>query len=315
MLQVSRTQGTCAEARRSRAGSRRGARLAAVALVTLVAPARLADGNVLIWNDRGDPPQVWDPSGDTFTAVVPPDSFTAGTASVVQPNGDVLVLGGVLPSDSASTSVVRFDAGASAWNVEAALNQGRTGASAVLLGDASTLVLSGRHFLSQVAELPERAEPGSGWVPLGQAPLALPERPWTFLVSNHEALVVGPDQTTRALDVTGGGDWDTVANALLGGRTGGTAVLVPGAVDRVMVIGGRDPATSTCEVLDLPNTTAWQSTGSLTHARRHHNATILADGSVLVTGGTPVGDDSTLSVRAAEGGRRRQSRIGAARRR
>ncbi|NIU05509.1 MAG: hypothetical protein GWO40_14690, partial [Gammaproteobacteria bacterium] len=73
-------------------------------------------------------------------------------------------------------------------------------------------------------------------------------------------------------------------------------VLVPGALDRILVIGGREPATATCEVLDLPSTSEWQSTGALNQARRHHNATLLADGTVLATGGTLVDDDSTFSV-------------------
>lgn len=323
MFQVSRTPRTRVGPQGSGTGWMRSACQAGVAIVVTAAVAAaqpalhgqwdgpfdwpfavshaalLPDGNVLIWNGRGDPPQVWDPVADTFTAV-PPDTFTAGIAAVVQANGDVLVFGGVLPSDSASTAVMRFDAAASAWNTESPLNQGRTGASAILLHDARTLVLSGRRFLSQAAELPELGEPGSGWLPLAQAPLALPDRPWSFQVSNHQVFVVGPDATTRALDVTGGGDWDTVGNVLLGGRQGGTAVLVPGALDRLMIIGGRDPATTTCEVLDLPTTAAWQWTGSLHFGRRHHNATILPDGKVLVTGGTLVENDSTLSVLAAE---------------
>ncbi len=262
--------------------------------------ALLSDGNVLVWNERGDVPQVWDPVGDTFTAVAAPDTFTTGTASLLLPDGDVVVLGGRLPSDSAATSVVRFDAVTSMWSVEPPMNTGRSGATAILMTDGRMLALSGRQFLSQAATISEIAEPGGGWLSLAQAPLALPDRPWTFALSDGQAWVVGPDQTTRSLDPSGGGDWDTIGSHMLGGRTGGTALLVPGATDRVLVIGGRDPATPTCEVLDVPNSTAWQATGALNMARRHHNATILADGSVLVTGGTLAGDDSTLSVLAAE---------------
>jgi hypothetical protein len=53
------------------------------------------------------------------------------------------------------------------------------------------------------------------------------------------------------------------------------------------VIGGGDPPTSSCEIIDLNQPSpAWQSTGAMMYSRRQHNATMLPDGTVLVTGGT-----------------------------
>ena len=57
-------------------------------------------------------------------------------------------------------------------------------------------------------------------------------------------------------------------------------------VGKLLIAGGAQPATNSAVVVDIngstPSTTA---TGSMAHARRHGNLTILADGSVLATGG------------------------------
>jgi hypothetical protein len=59
----------------------------------------------------------------------------------------------------------------------------------------------------------------------------------------------------------------------------------------VMIVGGSDPPdgapTGTAEVIDLNQLSpSWQYTDPMSHARRHLNATLLPDGTVLVTGGT-----------------------------
>jgi len=142
--------------------------------------------------------------------------------------------------------------------------------------------------------------PVAPWMSLGLALLGLPRTPWAFQLSDGRVLVAGPDRAARKLDVGGDGSWSAVDNMLSGSRDAGSAVLVPGATDRVLVIGGRNPATSSCEVLDVPVSGVWVSTGSMTRARRHHNATILADGSVLVTGGTLIDDALEHAVLPAE---------------
>jgi galactose oxidase len=58
--------------------------------------------------------------------------------------------------------------------------------------------------------------------------------------------------------------------------------------DKVVYIGGGNPPTATTDLLDLSDREkiAWENTNDMTIARRQHNATVLPDGSVLVTGGT-----------------------------
>ncbi|HEU4524751.1 MAG TPA: galactose oxidase early set domain-containing protein, partial [Gemmatimonadales bacterium] len=54
---------------------------------------------------------------------------------------------------------------------------------------------------------------------------------------------------------------------------------------KILVVGGGSP-TATAEVIDLLGARTWSLVGSMSVARRQTNATLLADGTVLVTGGT-----------------------------
>ena len=61
-------------------------------------------------------------------------------------------------------------------------------------------------------------------------------------------------------------------------------------VGKVLVLGGGIPPLKHAEVIDLQaNPPRWRQVDDMAFARRHLNATILPDGTVLVTGGTSKG--------------------------
>jgi Domain of unknown function (DUF1929)/Galactose oxidase, central domain len=116
--------------------------------------------------------------------------------------------------------------------------------------------------------------------------------PMAFQAPNGKVFNVGPQPTMGYLDTTGTGTWTSLgdrvdpANSLGNGkRTYGTAAMYePG---KIVLIGGVDPPTKTAVTINIngssPVTT---QVGSMVAARRQHNSTLLADGTVLVTGGT-----------------------------
>jgi hypothetical protein len=84
-------------------------------------------------------------------------------------------------------------------------------------------------------------------------------------------------------------------------RDNGTSVIYDDG--KVLVMGGGDPPTDTSETIDLTETTPrWKWTNPMKFPRRHLNATILADGRILATGGTsaPGFNDATGAVLPAE---------------
>ena len=112
----------------------------------------------------------------------------------------------------------------------------------------------------------------------------LPLYPWMDQAPDGRVIYTGPSNELRALDTRGGGSWES-----LGARDGidrnyGSRAFYD--VGKILVTGGGHPPTAGARVVDIngsaPQVTA---TGSMAHARRQHNATVLADGTVLATGG------------------------------
>jgi hypothetical protein len=126
-----------------------------------------------------------------------------------------------------------------------------------------------------------------------------------FVAPNGLIFYAGELAETAYLDVSGSGTWTPVATSRYGRRDYGTAVMYrPG---KVLIVGGSDPPdgppTNTAEVIDLVQSSpSWQYTGPMSFARRQLNATLLPDGTVLVTGGTSAAGFSNpaAAVHAAE---------------
>jgi len=116
---------------------------------------------------------------------------------------------------------------------------------------------------------------------------ALDLYPRTHVRSNGQVVTTGSLAETWSLDISGGGHWaDLGIQRANGQRDYAPSVLWN--VDQVLYIGGGNPPIADAEVLDLSQARpAWRDPAArMSFPRRQHNATILPDGTVLVTGGT-----------------------------
>jgi hypothetical protein len=173
-------------------------------------------------------------------------------------NGKILAVGG-LNGSAGLASAELFDPGTGLWTLTASLDEARWGHSATLLADGSVLVTGG-----------STARPGGG----------------TTALRSAERFDPDPDHPA----------WHA-AQSMTDARTAHTAVQLGSGL--VLVVGGvapvgaaDDPALAFCELYD-PAHDKWTTTGSLLRGRRHHRATLLSGGAVLVTGGTAPGSPGT----------------------
>jgi hypothetical protein len=194
-----------------------------------------------------------------------------------------------------------FDPVAKSWTRTASMAQGRYYPTTTVLPNGDVLAIAGHDTTLKPVTIPEVWN-GSTWRRLTTASLEIknPYYPDMFVAPNGKVFLAGFPVTTRYLDVNGTGSWTTVGDRAVADRTMGSAVMY--APGKILYAGGGDPPTATAEVIDLVNAPTWRSITSMEFARRQTNATILADGTVLVTGGTagPGFNDQTRAVRAAE---------------
>jgi galactose oxidase len=242
----------------------------------------LPNGKVLSWGRVGDP-QVWDPATGAFT-VVPAPSLLFCAGHDFLPDGRLLVAGGHISDLHGLANTNVFDPVAGVWQAEPAMAAGRWYPTNTTLPNGEVLTLAGTDETGAAVPIPEVWD-GTGWRQLTGASLELPYYPRMFVAPDGRVFYAGEEQQSRYLDVTGTGSWTDGPLRRFGGRNYGSAVMYePGMI---LYAGGGDPPTNTAELIDLNSTTpTWTYTGSMAHARRQMNATLLPTGDVLVTGGT-----------------------------
>ena len=262
----------------------------------------LPTGKVLLWGDRGAA-QLWDPArpGAGFTALSKTYRiFCSGHTFL--PDGRLLITGGTITGTKGDPRAVIFDPSGEAWSATSSMAQGRYYPTNTVLPNGEILAISGSDETGTVVPVPEIGN-GATWRRLTNASLSIPSPyyPAMFVAPNGKVFLAGFQATTRYLSTSGDGQWTTVGNRVVADRRLGSAVMY--APGKVLYAGGGDPPTSSAEVIDLNQAApAWRSVPGMQFARRQMNATILADGQVLVTNGTsgPGFNDVTGAVREAE---------------
>jgi galactose oxidase len=285
----------------------------------------LANGLVLMWGRRDDPgqsldvdppsslapwlppapparctPFLWDPTTGRVTTTPLP---TLGPASTTNANlfcsghsfladGRLLVVGGHLADQKGLALATIYDSATNTWTPQPAMNNGRWYPTTTTMPGGGVVVLSGSYLDQARGAFANNTVPelwsGTGWQELMQIPEGVFDLyPRLHVASNGVVFLTGSLAQTWSLDVANGGHWTKVAGAQRDNAVRDYAPSVMYDVDKVIYIGGGNPPTANAELIDLGAAQpGWTPTAAMHLPRRQHNATVLPDGTVLVTGGT-----------------------------
>jgi hypothetical protein len=273
----------------------------------------LPDGNVLFWGRRDRPdgtmdehectPQIWDrahPVGATSPPAFRPTPQPASLSGekynlfcsghTFLPDGRLLVVGGHIRDSVGVEHASLFDWRSGNWTALPAMNHGRWYPTATILPDGGILAMSGSYAdgnnipNNSVAQIWD----GHGWRSLHEKIVSL--YPRLIVIPDGRVFVAGTDPDGAMLTTNGAGNWSAAP-----GRAGRDRQYAPAlayGAGKIMFIGGgndqgNNQPTANVEKIDFnAGAAAWTAAAPMTFRRRQHNATLLPDGTVLVTGGT-----------------------------
>ena len=247
----------------------------------------LPNGQVMSYGRMASTPVTWNPVSGTFTNLLhPADFFCSGHAYL--PDGRLIVTGGHSGSDNYGIKTTYlYDFALNSWTRAADMRNGRWYPTTTTLANGEVLTISGGDTAAVTNDLPEVYQSNGTWRALTTARKIVAYYPMMFVAPDGRVAMVGPGQQTWYLNTTGTGGWTIGPNSVFGNRDYGSAVMYDAG--KILLVGGNQAApTATAEVIDLNagSGAAWHNVQAMSVARRQLNATLLADGTVLVTGGS-----------------------------
>jgi hypothetical protein len=289
----------------SATGSLKGAR-------SLHTATLLPDGRVLVAGGAGitctyscviATAELYDPATGAWSSTASMSTPRQGHTATLLQNGKVLVVGGYGTDYLASAEL--YDPATGTWSTTGSLPQQRIGHAATRLLDGRVLVVGGSNDIDDGVffATSELYDPSTGaWRDSGSMAWVR-YTPVVTLLKDGRVLVAGGDgydQRTQGVHETlssaeifdPANETFTAASPLVAGQEGFTAsVLSDGSV---LVAGGfsaRAPYWASAVFPDVttlfdPNNGQWAPAGTLRTPRAGHTATVLADGSALVAGGS-----------------------------
>jgi galactose oxidase len=262
--------------------------------------AVLPSGKVLMWpwaperrTPRHGPLALWNPQ-DGSSEAFRGSGIESASGLAFQPDGVLLIAGGDMPRggvDGNPKSFI-FDFTSETLSRIENMSSGRVFPSATTLGNGQIIVMAGLNENKRVNAVPELYD-GSAWSALPRARSGESTGPtFQFLLSDGRIFRAGPERLSDWLDPDTF-QWSKIPRKYRNQvRYRGAAVMY--APDKILLTGGcpayncnDTPPLSSAEVIDLnASDPAWRKIQDMTFSRHSHHATLLPDGTVLITGGT-----------------------------
>jgi len=265
--------------------------------------ALLPNGKVLAWDatpdDADDDPHttdnyttrvtLWDPASNTHTPTnndTDTDLFCAGSAHLW--DGRILFAGGDGARAGANGPLANsniYNPVSNTWHRTENMNAPRWYSSVAALANGEMLTLGGTYEPSPLGEVFQFDQT---WRPLqGTYPIELTgDYQWLQQTPEGSVISFGPSDLILDIDTSDSGSYSPLA-----GRDGveardyGSYAMYD--VGKILVSGG-EQGLSSAVIIDTA-TKQTVDTSPMIYGRRQHNLTLLADGSVLVTGGNSDG--------------------------
>jgi hypothetical protein len=269
----------------------------------------LPSGKVIAWDgwQQPQPTVIGDPtSPSTLTTVNAPDSiFCDGGASL--PDGRLLVVGGwggLTTGNLGLADTNIFDPATNTWTRVADMHTPRWYPSLTELADGRYVAVSGNSTNSSVwADTPEVYDPATNaWTLLtgvSTPQVHEDEYPFSYLVPSGKVFTIGPDEDNSFLLDANAQTWTPTGGAS-GIHNGSSVMYRPG---KILYTGGgvninaAGPAFNTAATIDLTGANpTWQQIAPMNQARVYHTLTMLADGTVLASGGEDNTDQGIVTT-------------------
>ena len=260
--------------------------------------AVLPSGKVLMWGTvrrpgRG-PLALFDPaSGTSRTYEGTEIESVSGLA--FDADGTLLTAGGDSPGNGmdGTSRVWTFDYVTESLKTVSPMVAGREFPGATTLGDGTIILTAGADENREINGIPEIWD-GSRWTRLPESAKNTESLGYTyqFLVPDGRLFRAGPEILSDWLDLKSATWSDVTEHARNEVRYQGTAVMYDDG--RIFMSGGceswwcdhEDPV-NTAEVIDVRAASpAWRDVSPMRHPRHSHHATLLPDGTIVITGGT-----------------------------